>query len=309
MSVGWLLLFSFFALSILKDFVNDIANDVAPFPFLLLCSHNFFLVTLWKSQKINRVINLYQWLLVPNEMHIHLHSHLVYYVYENVTICLFEILFVTPRINWRPTHSYQRHKEKNIHRAVSLETQKRKKKGNRRNRHEEWDRNDNLLHTVAILNEFQRLERTRTPERPLNCVLCQSAMLLTHSRCKIWNIFSPFPCPVAFGPWAIHIQTLCAVSIKALIACWQEIMETIFIVDFWLFSNLLHITHIEYERIFWPLECLFLSVWLLPLAVFGGCRNRAKKKTMKKKQTMTVQNCGAQKTMEVFFSSVAESYG
>lgn len=184
-------------------------------------------------------------------IYIYIHIWCIMSTKGNVTICLFEILFVTPRINWRPTHSYQQpelwKEKKYTPRGLIGNTEEKKR--NRRNRHEEWDRNDNLLHTVAILNEFQRLEPTRTPERPLNCVLCKSAMLLTHLRCKIWNFLFSFRLPSRFGLWAIHIQTLCAVSIKALIACWQEIMETIFIVDFWLFSNLLHITLIEYERI------------------------------------------------------------
>lgn len=136
----------------------------------------------------------------------HIHSHLVYYVHDDVTICLFEILFVTPRINWRPTHSYQRPemcvREKNILRGLIGNTEK--KKGNRRNRHEEWNRNDNLLHTVAILNEFQRLERTRTPERPPNCVLCKSAMLLTTYTFALQNLKSPLLLSLAhlpFGPF------------------------------------------------------------------------------------------------------------
>lgn len=132
---------------------------------------------------------------------------------EPNTICLFEILFVTPRINWRTnafisTTGVVRGKKRRYTERLHWEHRRRRRKKN--------DRNDNLLHTVAILNEFQRLERTRTPERPLNCVRCKSAMLLTHSRCK--DLKSPFLHSLAQLLWAIYIQTLCAVSMKALIA-------------------------------------------------------------------------------------------
>lgn len=71
---------------------------------------------------------------------------------------------------------------------------------NRRNRRE-WDRNDNLLHTVAALNEFSTTATNKTHHRDralthsisFNDSMCKSALSHTHKRTSraVWAVANP----------------------------------------------------------------------------------------------------------------------
>lgn len=95
---------------------------------------------------------------------------------------------------------------------------------------------------------FQRLQRAKHHRETAQSGFdSMQKRTLSHAR-PICFFFSPFftaanPRIIFYPPVFLSFALLASALIKALIACWQEIMETIFIVDFWLFSNLLQRTH------------------------------------------------------------------
>lgn len=154
---------------------------------------------------------------------------------------------------------------------------------------------------------FQRLQRTKhTTETALSLIQSRSMIpcakrtlsnTQTHitsclSCCKSANKFIRdslhslfyFPCPA-------HFRATVLIKAHSLIARWQEIMETIFIVDFWLFRNLLRNEHTEFT-IALAHAFLFIRVRFLSLvsATLDFCRSfslaLSKKKRPTKKTTM-----------------------